>query len=140
MADFTVREAFLSFHRSNPHVYREILRYAREMKARGRTRYSIWTIVGRVRWDHDIATDGRDEFKINNNFSSIYARMVEHFHPDLRGFFETRQMAGEHWLDAEFFRRTTIRSDYDDPTTGQLGLGFDVRRTGPDQTTPWGGR
>lgn len=142
MADLRVRDAFLDFHRANPHIYHGIVRYAHQMRSHGRRRYSMWAVVNRVRWDHDLATGGRSAFKINNNFAAIYTRMVEHFHPDLVGFFGKRHMEGEHWLDPEFFARAMGRSDFDDPATGQFGLPLLVRRDGPDMTdlTGAGGR
>jgi hypothetical protein len=110
------------------------VRYARQMQAHGRRRYSMWAVINRVRWDQDLATK-TDEFKINNNYASIYTRMVEHFHPDLTGFFEKRKMAGEHWLDPEFFARAMYHSDFDNPATGQFGLPLTVKRTEPDRMT-----
>ena len=34
----------------------------------------------------------RDGFKLNNNFTSRYARLIEREHPELRGFFRKRRL------------------------------------------------
>ena len=81
--------AFRQFHRDNPRVMDLFIRYAREAKATGRRRYSIWAIANRVRWHVDIDTHG-DKFKINNNWLAYYTREIERRCPELRGFIAKR--------------------------------------------------
>jgi hypothetical protein len=84
-------ERFRKFHTENPGVYEEFKRLAFEMKGNGRTRYSAETIINVIRWHRDLHTRG-DVFEINNDFKSIYVRLLIHRHPEFRDFFELRQV------------------------------------------------
>lgn len=81
---------FLEYHRTHPEVYQLLVRFAREAKLKGRRkRYGIAAIFERARWHAQIEkADG--EWKLNNNFRSYYARLIEQQEPDLKGFFEVR--------------------------------------------------
>jgi uncharacterized Zn finger protein (UPF0148 family) len=82
---------FQIFHEENPHVYDEIVRLARVAKTRGHTRWGIKGIFEVLRWSQMI-TNGDNEFKLNNNYTSAYARLVMENEPDLEDFFETRSI------------------------------------------------
>jgi hypothetical protein len=86
----SIESAFLQFHRENPEVYNLLVKFAREARNGRRKRYSIDAIVHRVRWHYDIEINRIDEFKINNNFTSRYARLIMQQEKDLAGFFEVR--------------------------------------------------
>lgn len=82
---------FKKFHAENPDVYREFKRLAFQMKATGRSKYSAHAIIEVIRWHRDLTTTG-DVFKINNDFRSIYVRLLIYHHPEFREFFELRVM------------------------------------------------
>ena len=82
-------QRFRDFHELNPYVYIEIVAAARKMKAQGRSRYGINSLIEVVRWHRNLTTRG-DEFKINNNFAPFYSRMIMAREPDLSEFFRTR--------------------------------------------------
>lgn len=88
----SIEESFERFHEDNPEVLDLLIKYSRQVKARGFQHYSMDAIYHRVRWHYNIEThrDPNDEFKLNNNFTSRYARMIMEMCPDLKGFFETR--------------------------------------------------
>jgi hypothetical protein len=86
----SIQQRFEDFHAVHPEVYRELVRLARVAKSRGRRRYSIDALMHVVRWTFDFEHDG--EFKINNDFSSRYARLIAEREPDLADFFETRKL------------------------------------------------
>jgi len=86
-----IAEAFNNFHSQNPGVYDLIVRFSTELRLAGRKRLSISLIVERVRWESAIKTTG-DVFKINNNFSALYARKIEQEHPEFSGMFATRTL------------------------------------------------
>jgi hypothetical protein len=44
----------------------------------------------RMRWHFQIEKGMDEEFKLNNNFRSRYARKIMKAHPDLEDFFELR--------------------------------------------------
>ena len=85
----SIQDAFEEFRRLNPHVYRELVRAARRAKSLGRKKIGIKMLFEVMRWNYFIQTEG-DEFKLNNNFTSRYARLIEDENPDLEGIFETR--------------------------------------------------
>ncbi len=47
-----------------------------------------------TRWEFWLATESDDEFKLNNNFTAYYARLIMEQEPDLAGMFELRKVRG----------------------------------------------
>ena len=92
----TIEERFLAFHHANPQVYSELVSQARILKTRFGVNFaSIKLLYERLRWLHFIATRGEEEFKLNNDFTALYARLIMDQETDLQGFFRTRKRAGE---------------------------------------------
>lgn len=89
----TIREAFLRFHRENPHIYDEIVKLARRARGAGSQKIGIGMVFEVMRWRHTIGSSG-DDFKLNNNYRSYYARMVMAREYDLRDIFELRGLHG----------------------------------------------
>lgn len=81
---------FARFHAAHPEVYEELVRRARYVLARGRDRYSIKTLWEVIRWHFAFERDAEEEFKLNNNYHSRYARLIMLQEPDLADFFEVR--------------------------------------------------
>jgi hypothetical protein len=91
--DKTIDAKFAEFHRANPHVYATLVRLAREAKGAGKTKIGVKALWERMRWDLWLSTvDTIDEPKLNNDFTSRFARLIEEREPDLRGLFETRRL------------------------------------------------
>jgi hypothetical protein len=88
----TIQERFEKFHAENPHIYHYFVLYARQAKAAGYEHYGCHAIMQRVRWHMEIETRSDDGFKINNDFSSRYARRIMEQEPDLKCFFVTRRL------------------------------------------------
>jgi len=87
---------FLEYHSDNPQIYDSIVRYARQLKAAGRTTFGIGAIVERIRWDYAISTKPDEKgFKISNDYRSRYSRLVMINCADLRGFFKTKQLEAD---------------------------------------------
>lgn len=87
-------QAFWRFHQANPHVYELLVTYAHEAKHAGRSHLGIALLFERVRWYTSVETTGGD-FKVNNSYRSLYARLIMHREPALRGLFETRRLHRE---------------------------------------------
>lgn len=87
----SIEERFHRFHAQNPWVYREIVSMALKAKGLGRKRIGMKQIFEVIRWNHAIQTRG-ENVKLNNNYSSRYARLIERQEPDLRDLFETREL------------------------------------------------
>jgi hypothetical protein len=84
-----LEESFKRFHAANPHVY-EALKAVALWCVRHKKRMGIKAIYERVRWEYSIATSG-SPYKLNNNFSAHYSRLLMKNEPELAGFFETRR-------------------------------------------------
>jgi len=83
--------AFRTFHADNPMVYAHLIRLAREGKARGRTKLGIKMLWEVVRWTVYLETSDL-EFKLNNDYTSRYARLIMIQERDLAGVFEVRSL------------------------------------------------
>lgn len=86
----TLDAQFEEFHKNNPEVYEELVRLARQMKARGHKRIGIKMLWEVLRWERAMKTTDQTEWKLNNNYTSRYARLIMEKEPDLKGFFVTR--------------------------------------------------
>lgn len=73
----------------NREIINKFIELARQMKSTGRKRYSHHQILGRVRWDFDLA-DSEAHFKINDHATPWIGRLAVYECPDLEGFFEFR--------------------------------------------------
>ena len=89
-ADRIERE-FLDFHAQHPEVYVELVRLAREWRSAGHERLGIATLFEVLRWQSHL--NGRHDggFKLNNNYRSLYARLIMAECADLSGLFELRE-------------------------------------------------
>lgn len=86
-----IQRRFLRFHEENPHVYDLLRRFSLQARRRGRTRFSIDAIYHRARWHTQIETTDPD-WKLNDHYTSRYARKLMDEEPELEGFFELRDL------------------------------------------------
>ena len=86
----TIQERFEQFHEENPNVYDLVVKFSRQMANR-RNQCGMKMIWERVRWETAITTND-PEFKLNNNYTAHYARLVMRNEKDLEGFFKTREL------------------------------------------------
>lgn len=87
----SIDERFREFDRENPHVFRLFERFAREVREAGHTRYSADAILHRIRWHCNVEIRSHD-FKINDHFSSRYARLLVETDQSFANFFEFRRL------------------------------------------------
>lgn len=87
----TIQQRFEAHDRAHPEVYRLFRRFALELLATGRRHYSADAILQRVRWECAISTTAGD-FKVNDHFSSRYARKLIAEDRRFDGFFELREL------------------------------------------------
>lgn len=91
----TIQSTFALFHARNPVVYEQLLNLVMVAVDLGRTRVGIGQLFEVLRWDWMIAglPDEHEQWKLNNNYRSRYARMMMREYPDdLAGIFETREL------------------------------------------------
>lgn len=73
-------------------MYDALVVLARQAKAAGRSKAGIGMLWEALRWQYFITTTG-DLYKLNNNHRSRYARLIMSLEPDLRDFFNVRELA-----------------------------------------------
>jgi hypothetical protein len=92
--DITVKQKWWGWHNANPHVYVMFERYALRVIGTGKTQFSAWAIIQRMRWEVVIETKG-DDFKISNDFIAYYSRLFHAYNPEHDGFFRTKKLKDE---------------------------------------------
>lgn len=88
----SIEARFAAFHDANPWVYKALRRLALDMVSKGHRRVGIKMLVEVVRWQYARATLSDDGLKINNDFTSRYARLLADREPELAEAFETRRL------------------------------------------------
>ena len=96
----SIQDRFEIFHAANPHIYVLFRRFVREARIAGFNKYSARAIIHRIRWHLDVEITPTDDaethpFKINDHFSSRYARLMVALNPSFEGFFELRELKTE---------------------------------------------
>ena len=86
----SIEEQFQAFHRANPQVYDLLRSLALAMVRAGRDRIGAKMLWERLRWEYALQTAG--EYRLNNNLTSRYARLLMDQEPELAGRFETREL------------------------------------------------
>ncbi len=80
------------FHKEHPEVWHLFTDYTFERIRKGFRHYSAKSVFERIRWETDSPSyDKRFEFKVNNNFTCVYARWFMEVFPEHEGFFRTRK-------------------------------------------------
>jgi len=94
----TIQTRFNRFHHQHPEVYAHLVNLTREaIYTFGRTKVGIKQLFEVLRWERMIAglpSDG-EAFKLNNNYTSRYARLIMTTEPDLTGVFELRELSAQ---------------------------------------------
>ena len=90
----SIQHRFEGFHKAHPEVYNHFKRFAFEVINRKR-KIGAKGIMERVRWEVSIVRDAGEEFKINNTYTSRYARMFREEFPGRSSFFATRRLLGD---------------------------------------------
>lgn len=95
--ELTPRERFERFHARHPEVYRELKELCITWRSRGRHRWSIDAAMHVLRFQRRMAglPDESEAYKLNNNYTSRYARLLVERNPELDGLFEMRRMRDE---------------------------------------------
>ena len=81
------------YHRNNPAVLFELRRLALELVDAGHRHHSIKGLWEVLRFNRLVKTDGKT-YKLNNNLTPFYARLLMEVEPRLEGFFHTRTAKG----------------------------------------------
>lgn len=92
MAASRQEERFQAFHRAHPEVFAAFRRLALDLYHRGYHRWGAGAIFEILRYQSAISGKPDEAWKLNNNYRSRYARLLMAEHPELAGFFETREL------------------------------------------------
>lgn len=87
----SIREQFEQFDRTNPSVYKTLVRLTFQAVDAGRSRLGIGMLWERLRWERFIQRDPEETYKLNNNYRALYARKLMDDYPEFDGLFETRR-------------------------------------------------
>jgi hypothetical protein len=79
---------FAEYDRANPRIWTLFVGFTFEKIEAGHEHFSADAVLHRIRWESPV--HGGDEFKVNNNFSSWYARKFAHAYPAHASFFRQR--------------------------------------------------
>lgn len=87
----SINAVFKRFHAANPQVYDKLVELAELAQRSGRFVgiKMLWEVM---RWDLTIKTDAGEDFKLNNNYTSRYVRLIQQQRPDLAEMFHTRTL------------------------------------------------
>lgn len=84
-------EAFRTFDRANPHVYAELARLTDEwLHRRGASSLGLKMLWEVMRWNLALTIETDEPFKLNNNYTSFYARKLMAHKAGVDGLFKTR--------------------------------------------------
>ncbi len=82
---------FRKFHDANPDVYQRLERAALSWWATCPRRVGVKRLAENLRYSPiDVDTRANPQFKINNNHTALYARLLIHRHPELESVIEVR--------------------------------------------------
>ena len=82
---------WLRFHAENPQVYTWLKQSAMQLKANGHKKWGMKSLIEVLRRQQAMQTTDK-MFKINNNHAPYYARYLMDMNPELKGFFNIRQV------------------------------------------------
>lgn len=89
----TIDERFHDFHRRNAWVYTALETMTAELVASGQRRGGMKMLVEVLRWRYFRQTfDTSSPFRLNNDYTSRYARLLLAAHPEWDRVFETREL------------------------------------------------
>lgn len=82
--------AWLAFHEDYKFVMDRVVQELRKAQRRGFKRSSVRDIMSHLRWTIGLQMSDDAGFKINNNYTPIYAAIIVANHPDLADMIEQR--------------------------------------------------
>jgi len=88
----TLEQRFKSFHELNPHVYEALVTLSRHKQQMGYTRVSMRGLLELLRETRAFQTRG-DTYKLNNNYTPFYSRLLAEEEPELGALFQRREAA-----------------------------------------------
>lgn len=92
----SIDDRFSAFHHANRWVYQQLEAMTTDLITSGQTRVGMKMLIEVLRWRYFRQTfDTSSGFRLNNDYTSRYARLLLAAHPEWDGVFQTRALAGE---------------------------------------------
>lgn len=89
----SIQESFDEFHTNNPIVYEMIEEQVLKAYHSGKKKISIKMIINWIRWNTFLdTTDNNSTYRINDAYTSRYARIFIDRNPSLSTFIEIRDL------------------------------------------------
>lgn len=89
----TIQQKFEAFDKANPSVYKRLCELARQLVKKGHKQFGIQILWQQLRWLIYIeANDPNSVFRLDDHYTSRFARKMMENEPDLKGIFETRKI------------------------------------------------
>mgnify|MGYP001296110418 CR=1 FL=1 len=89
----TIQERFEAFHAANPWVYQALEALAADWLAHGHKRVGVKALFEVIRWQYGRRTaDPSSAWRVNNDYSSRYARLLIDRHPEWCDAIEIRAL------------------------------------------------
>jgi len=88
----SLQRRFEAYHQARPEIFDHLVKLCFEVKAMGFKRYGIGSLWEVMRWHFQIDKKMGDDFKLNNDYRSRYARLIVATYPEFDGFFEMREL------------------------------------------------
>lgn len=92
-------KAFWKFHDENPHVLRDLIKLAEQVRSTGHPHWGMKSLFEVLRWQVAVKTQSGDGFRLNNNFTAYYSRLIEKVDPRFVGFFVEKQSEADFMFD-----------------------------------------
>jgi len=83
-------KSFAEFHRANPALWNDFVNQARRFKAYDKEGQSARDWLRFWSYRHYLNTLN-EQYRMNNDFSALYSRLLSAVHPELTGVFEQRK-------------------------------------------------
>jgi hypothetical protein len=90
---------FWKFHYENPRVLDDLIKLAEQVRAAGQHRWGMKSLFEVLRWQVALKTQSGDGFKLNNNYTAYYSRLIEKTDPRFVGFFDERKSEADEMFD-----------------------------------------
>lgn len=91
----SIQERFEAFDEANPAVFRMLVELAEQARSSGAKRIGMKCLWEVLRWHIFIATRDVTAFKLNNIYTSRYARKLLAERPEFEGVIEVRELRAE---------------------------------------------
>lgn len=89
----SIAQRFNRFHSQNPEVYQALVALARDFRCKTNRKIGMKMLFEVLRWNYYLTITTDEEYKLSNDFTAAYSRLIMRNEPDLRDAFNLRDSA-----------------------------------------------